>query len=37
MKEILGETLAEGSFVPFVTEEDRVKMALLGQLHQSPG
>lgn len=36
MKEILGEILAEGYFVPFVSE-DRVKMALLSQLHQSSG
>lgn len=35
MKEILGETLAEGYFVPFVSEEDMVKMASLSQLHQS--
>lgn len=33
MKEILGETLTVGYFVPFVSEEDRIKMSLLTQLH----
>lgn len=37
MKEILGETLAGGYVVPFVSEEDRVRAALLSRLHRLKG